>query len=328
MEDKKIKGYLFNLIIYTAEDKRAGYFHHIVHDFISTFPSRVIFIKGTPKQDKDFLETSCLDQHCDQITIEVAKNCIPIVPSIVLPHLVPDLPIYLIWGPNPTEESELLLMLKKLATRLIYDSMCDDNLQSFAKKILKTIETIKIEYMDVGWAQISGIRDVIAKTFNSKRKLKFLDNTKSVTIKYNNHPEEWVKHFAREAIYLQGWLASQLNWDYVNFDQKKKEIFYKTQANNLSVTLEPQDRPNLRPGRIFEIQFKTFDNLSIILSLAEKQSKFLYYFSSAQKCDLPLSLPISDIQKGINAMKEVFYFQSSDHYTNMLKKIAEVSWNI
>ncbi len=328
-----IKGYLFNLIIYTDEQRRSEYFHNLVHAFIEKYPCRVIFIRIDDTFKGDHLETSRVDSAavgtpCDQLVITASPSQVDRVPVMILPRLVPDLPIYLVWGQNPTSENTILMQLKSLSSRLVYDSECAKDLQDFSKKMLSMIEKMKIDYMDVDWAEISGWRDVITQTFLSAEKFALLKRCKHLLIKFNKVDDQFIKHFATEAIYLQGWLAGQLGWEYqsIKYDDDTITIHYKNGEIDLEVVLQPQERPTLIQGKIFEVEWATVENLSVTLSLAEIQSKVMVYISTPEKCNLPFSLPFSDIQKGFNAMKEIFYFRTSDHYCNMLRVLSTIPW--
>jgi len=51
-------------------------------------------------------------------------------------------------------------------------------------------------------------------------------------------------------------------------------------------------------------------------------------FSTEEKCELPFSLPIQDLSKGLNAMKEIFYNRTSPHYTDMLNVLKQIPWDV
>lgn len=325
---KGMKGYLFNLIIYTHEKRRSEYFHHIVHEFIEKYPCRVIFIQGD-KQTTDIRTQKIEDRNtCDQLIIKTSPSCIQKVPFVILPYIIPDLPIYLVWGQNPMSDNPILPYLEKLATRLVYDSECSKNLQEFSRKVLAKIENLTIDFMDVNWAQICGWRDVIAQTFHSVEKLDQLNRVPEILIKYNKIDDPLIKHAAIQAIYLQGWLAAQLKWEYQSITCENNNIVleYLSQKKPIKVILQPQERPTLVQGQIFEITFNDPQAISTTLTLAEKQSKVMVYLSTSEKCELPFSLPIRNIFRGLTAMKEIFYNRSSPHYSNMLRILSTIQW--
>ena len=327
-----IKGYLFNLIIYTHENRRSDYFQHIVKAFIEKYPCRVIFIKSSKELKQDFLEASTvfdktLDGTCDQFAINVSQSLLHKVPFVILPKLIPDLPIYLVWGQNPTSDNEILPHLQKLATRFVFDSECAKDLRDFSSKMLEKIAELKIDFMDVSWADISGWRDAISQTFHSPEKLEYLQQCIRLLIKYNNVESEIIQHSAIQAIYLQGWLAAQLGWKFEAITYNDEIILtYKLPQSTLEVVLQPQDRPTLDRGSVFEVEFQGMNEVKTTMTLAEKQSKVMVYLSTPEKCELPFSHPVPDLSKGLTAMKEVFYYRVSKHYTNMLKVLKQIPW--
>lgn len=325
MGEDKIKGYLFNVIIYTHEKHRSEYFKHIVSTFIENYPCRVIFI-----QSENTLEsapaTELPNAACDKIQIQSSLSTLDQVPFKVLPLIIPDLPIYLVWGQNPVSDNVILPTLLKLATRFVYDSDCAKDLQEFSVKMLKKSGELRIDFMDVGWAYISGWRDVIAQTFNSPEKLAYVNSCDEITINYNSFEDSLTLHPARQALYLQAWLAAQMEWSYQSITNEDGSVVIKYQTPNTitQVILKHQKRPKLSQGRIFEVAFHDRKENTTTLSLAEKQEKVMIYFSTPQKCELPFSFPIPDMEKGMNAMNEIFYNRVSDHYKNMLHVLSQI----
>lgn len=323
---ERIKGHLFNVIVYTHDPNRSAYFHQIVNPFIEEYPCRVIFIEGDLASERDYLEIHAITptenaHSCDQLDIRVSSSSLSKIPFVVLPHLIPDLPIYLVWGEDPVSDLPILSQLQKLATRFIYDSGCAKNFPAFSQKILDKIDRLPIDFMDIAWAKIAGWRYVIAQAFHSREKLDFLRRCHQILIKYT--PPDDI-----EAVFLQGWLAAQLQWKFQSLtsDEHIQTIHYTNDSHNLGVTLFPQERPTLRQGRIFEIALESVDQTTITLSLAEKQAKVMVYLSTPEKCALPYSFPITDLEKRHHAMKEIFYHRATHHYHHLLQLLGEIKW--
>lgn len=331
-ENGGIKGYLFNLIVYSHEKKRAEHFQKIVRTFIEKYPCRVVFIESYPDGEKENMETKILPAKegeilCDKILVTVPRSQLHQVPFLLLTKLVPDLPIYLVWGQNPTSDNEILPQLEKLATRFVFDSECANKLQDFSSKMLGKIDELKIDFMDVSWAKISGWRDVISETFKTQEKLDYVRKCTSLLIKFNQAAPQLIQHSALQAIFLQGWLAAQLGWSFksIAYDGGIK-IKYTRAIGDIEVVLKPQERATLDPGRVFEVEFQDASELNTTLTLAEKQSKVMVHISTPEKCELPFSHPIPDLSKSSTMMKEVFYYRASSHYRKMLSAIKEIPW--
>src|SRR5688572_12204280 len=100
---------LFNLVIYTAEEERTAYFGKLFAKISEKFPSNIIFIQAIdkPLPDKELVKKFVPENNNksaksgEQFIIKAAPDQLSQVPFILLPMLLPDLPIYLIWGQNP-----------------------------------------------------------------------------------------------------------------------------------------------------------------------------------------------------------------------------------
>lgn len=321
--NKNIKGHLFNLIIYTQDKRRGDYFQQMVHTLIEKFPSRVIHIQCDPSGSSE-LSVDSTENNCEHFTITASLNKISEVPFIILPHLIPDLPIYLVWGDDPTAEHPILPSLEKLATRLIFDTESAVDLQAFAHKMLTKVDTLDIEFMDISWAEIGGWRDVISQVFNSMSQLGYLQRCHYIHIKYNQLDDPYIRHDSVQAIYLQGWLAAQLGWEFQKISEVDGE--HHIEYKNRKVVLTPQKRKTLTPGQIFESSFIDDNHLKTTLTFADQQSKVMVYISTQNQCQVPYSLQLQAMHKGVTAMKEMFYFRPSNHYRNMLKSISNIHW--
>lgn len=328
---------LFNLVIYTSEEERTAYFGKLFAKISEKFPSRIIFIQLTdkPSAEKDLIKRLQVEgsnkttKPGEQFIIKASAEQLKQVPFTLLPMLIPDLPIYLIWGQNPVLDKVILPQLQKFATRLVYDSECDRNLQNFSQDMLKKIGELKCDFMDIDWALISGWRDVISQVFDNQAHFDVLQDCKSIDIKYNILDTTPLKRKATQAIYFQGWIAAQLGWQYCSFE-KDKDLFkiqYAHDKDEVTVTLHPVEKQNLAPGSLVEVGLVSSRDSSLSFSLDEKQSKILVYYSTPERCELPFSLPLPNLQRGLSFMKEVFYHRADQHYLNMLSIISKTPWN-
>ncbi len=328
IEGHLMKGYLFNLIIYTDNKKRAEFFRQKVHAFIEKFPCRVIFIFVDPEISADYLKVTETFNKCDQLTVNTSHNRLLQTPYVIIRHLVPDLPVYLLWGDDPTVESEILTQLESLATRFIYDAECASDLKNFSTKLIEKIKGLPIEFMDLQWAASSGWRNVIYQCFSSKKRLEELASTKHLLIKYNHMQDVLQCRSALQAIYLIGWLAAQLNWTFssIALEGDSQKVCFDYQGRTIECELIPQNRPTLEQGTVFEMEYASANGNKTLLSLAEKQSKVIVYRSTLENCELPFSFQVPDMRKGLAVVKEMFYSLPTVHYHNMLAVISTIPW--
>lgn len=331
-EKNKIKASLFNLIIYTHEERRTSYFREVVHSILEKYPSRIIFIEGNESDPQQF-EVDVSNEPigignvlitCDQITIKCGVEELHRVPSVILSLIIPDLPIYLLWGQDPTSENTILPRLEEFSRRLIFDSECTSNLQSFSQKMGTKLKEKNIELIDISWALISGWRDALSTVFHRKGKIAQLQKTQRLTISYYRKETDWIHHPETQAIYLQAWLASRLGWKFQKMTTENGQI--TLDYGDVSVTIFAEPKGSLASGEIASVEFASTDDQFVRLQSPPKDSKVLVHCSTLEHCDLPYTLLIPDMQRSFAFLKEIFYHYPSSHYGEMLTTLAKVDW--
>ena len=335
-QTNQIKACLFNLIIYSHDPRRAAYLHQIVQAILEKFPCRIIFIQAHNNNGEEYLRSSVsnvvigegdVSISCDQINIDVTTKQLYRVPFVLLPILVPDLPIYLVWGQNPATDQIILPVLQKYASRLIFDAECADDLQQFSQNILNLLETTKMEIRDVKWAAVGGWREVVAHLFNTPEKVHALQFCKELEITYNSHESVFVHHTEVQPIYLQAWLAAQLEWKFQGLKPLKKgvHLHYQSGSDEVHVKLVPEDKPNLDAGIILAVKVKGSNGSSCIIHRRDDHPSVIVHIETEEQCEMPLILPLSELTNSIAFMTELIYRKTSTHYRNMLNMIAQIN---
>lgn len=333
-----IKACLFNLMVYT-DPSRSQYFHNIIFSIIEKFPCRIFFIECSVDDSQNYLQVAVSNEitgkggtkiACDEITIQTTQSQLKRTPFIILPNLVPDLPIYLLWGQDPTHENEIFPSLQKLAKRVIYDAECSSNLSSFSIKILQQLDTMKTDVMDLNWAIIEGWRDVLAQTFSTPESIQHLKNCKSMQVYFNARESQQIFGFEIQAAYLQAWIASQMDWKFISMStsEKQRTITYSSNGQEIAVALIPQQKANLIPGTILSFELESFNDHTYSITRKTTQSQVSVYISSSEKCELPFTLPLPNLQRGGAFAKAIFYQSSNGHYRRMLKMLAQSNWKL
>ncbi len=144
-KDKKTRARLFNLIVYTKLNDRIDYFRESVQKIIENYPCRILFVTSDPDSTKEYLTASVSvitlpgNPHiaCDYIEIGVAGKDYERVPFVILPHIVPDLPVYLLWTEDPCLKNPLFESFEKLSRRVLFDSESSDNIFNFGDVVLE-----------------------------------------------------------------------------------------------------------------------------------------------------------------------------------------------
>ena len=330
-----IKGCLFNLIIYSQEQRRSEFLNDIVKTVTETFPCHIIFIECDQQSPHHFLKVDVEEEIIkrdsssiafDRININCTSKYLHRVPSVVLPHFVPDLPIYLLWGQDPSQENEILPYLQKFASRLIFDSDSSQDMRDFCQKMLSDPTLSTIPVTDMNWASLTSWREILYQIFDSSEKIEQLRNCKQITIRYNNKASEICHHIERRAVYLQGWLAAQLEWHYKSSQGQNDTMYiaYNNDKSQTEVRIIGENKEDLTPGAIFDITVQTDNDTVYDLSRLSAQPFIRVHISMKDTCELPFTLPLRHSKKGLVFMNEIFFAPCSSHYWNMLKAIENL----
>jgi glucose-6-phosphate dehydrogenase assembly protein OpcA len=329
---------LFNLIVFVNDSKRAVHIRDMIHPLLEKFPCRIFFIQSDDIFGHEYLNIRVSAEligrdhmkiACEQINIETSPFQLSKIPFLILPHLVPDLPIYLLWGQDPTTEKEVLPYFETFASRLVFDSDCIHNLQQFSEAMLSQMDSLKIDIMDISWGLSGCWRDVLGQTFDSPEKIHELNLSKDIQIAYNRQANDEGVQQEMQAIYLQAWLATRLNWRFLSMQKEDhtRKIKYSNGANEILITLNSEINTQLKAGSILGIDIATIDDHFFFISRREKLSKVVVHISSLDQCELPFSISLPNMQRGSLFMKEIFYLPVSNQYQEILKLLSQVNWD-
>jgi glucose-6-phosphate dehydrogenase assembly protein OpcA len=327
---------LFNLIFFTQKNHRTHYIERIAQKVVEKFPSRVIFVAVNKEAKEGYLKTAVsvlpsskgeFDVACDYIHIETAGDANLQIPFVVLPHILPDLPVYLIWAEDPSKADPLCHELEQFADRLIFDSEATDNLSRFAASVLEHHEKSHCDVADLNWARIESWRDMFSMAFYSEDKLKQIESSKVITICYNAQETPFFCHTKIQATYLQAWLACQLGWELESLSQEKESLIfkYKGRSNPVEIRLTAVQEAKLPPGLILSVEILTQEKeqFSFVRDL-EQLHQITYQHSTPSQCDLPSRYILTKAESGHSLVKEICHRGTSLHYLkvlNLLKKM-------
>lgn len=338
-KERDTKACLFTLIIYASSSKRINYLQELINTILDKFPCRIIFIQGEKESESSYFRvnvSNVLSGHsqksagasvrCDQIVIEASHDQLFRVPFLVTPHIVSDLPVYLLWGQNPFEERDIFPYFQKHARRVIFDSECADDLKLFCDEMLTNLDTLKMDVMDINWALVSNWRDLLVEIFDTPEKLEQLYCSKSIVINYNDPNTPTSQNPEIRALYLQGWLASALNWKLQEMEYFKGSavLSYFGRVHPVVVALSPQKAPSLPPGAITSIEITTTTGYTYFISRKEDLPQAVVHVSSKESCELPITLSLPNVHRGLSFMREIFFGSLGEHYRATLKKIAKL----
>lgn len=309
---------LFNLILYTSKNGRELYIQELAHKIVQRFPSRVLFLTvdpqappGTVKANVSIIPGSkgAFDVVCDYVEFAVSADGISKLPFLLLPHLIPDLPIYVCWGEDPCTPNDLATYLTGLATRMIFDSETTTNLLQFAENMLQRKKENRCEIADLNWARTESWRELFSATFHPAERISQLAAAKTIEISYNSRQTQFCHHPQIQAIYLQAWLYSQLNWS----------------PKSVDFILKQEDRTDLPPGAIIGCSITTQDEGHFSFTRSPSAlNQIDLIFSTKERCEIPAKFLFTKTQSGLSLVNEIGHSGTSTHYIHMLEKLREV----
>jgi len=331
----KMRACLFNLIIYTHKNPRSAYLKKVALRVVEKFPSRIIFISADTSPDKSYLQTSVsvittgkgeVDIACDMIDIEVGGAQQERIPFVILPHIVPDLPVYLVWGEDPLKENPLTYQLDHFTTRIIFDSESASSLRQFAESVLYHKNHSECDVADLNWARLENWREALSSNFYTPERLDDLKEINSLNISYNAQGTEFFCHTPIQAIYLQGWLATRLGWE-LKKSKKEQDVFsltYQRNSQEICVKLSPVYHTHLAPGSLcsFELSTTKGKHFSFTRDL-EMPHQIKMIFSTLEICSIPFRFIFGKGEIGQSLVKEICHKGTSIHYLKLLELIAK-----
>lgn len=319
---------LFNLIFYVEEGHRLAYVEKIAQKVIETFPSRILLIVVGNREANEPLkaEVSILlsskgdyDVACDFIRLTIAKNAKEHIPLLMLPHIIPDLPVYLVWAEDPSREK---LPLEHALQRVIFDSECAESLPNFATNALSIYETKHLAIADLNWARTETLRDLLMIAFFPKERQEELARLTTLNITYNAKETPFFSHTKIQSIFLQAWLACQLSWEWkdIAFEGDVVIFSYSKGDHVITVKLLPTRFDNLPPGLILDVEMATAQDERFLLQRDRKEiSRLALFPSDTSSCQLPSYFIFSKAESGHSLVKEITHRGTSEHFLKVLQ---------
>lgn len=332
----KMRACLFNLILYAQKGKRTDYIRKIVQKVIERFPSRVLLVTADKAPTEDYLKTGVsvlsatkgeYDVVCDLIEIEVAGKQQERIPFLLLPHLLTDLPIYMLWAEDPVQEDPVAYQLERFVNRLIFDSESTDNLSGFAKALLHHRKVSGVDIADLNWARLESWRDLLSVTFYTEERLSKLEEAKRVEITYNGNETQFFCHTRIQSIYLQAWLSCQLNWKLKDYkiESKKMRFIYEKAEGEVVFDITPAQHQELSPGTVMSVSLIT--EKEELFSFCRNQKhphQISMEISTPIQCDIPIQFIFAKAESGQSLVKEICHKGTSSHYAKVLNFVKNL----
>jgi glucose-6-phosphate dehydrogenase assembly protein OpcA len=336
-ENKQQRACLFNLIVYAFKPKRPQVFRELSDQIASQFPCRILFIEEDPDSNAKAIKTSiCVKQIssdqekqiiCEEINLFVPASIQEQSYPLILPHLVPDLPILLIWGDDPTKDHPLFSKFQQLAHRLIFESECTPNLQNFCATLKEHILKHHWEVADLNWVRGESWRKALVGIFNTKAQIEELRSLTEMTLKFAGVNQEVFCQNHYELHYLHGWIAAQLGWIPTSFKMESnvRKIGYKTSNREIYIRIEEDPlHKESEEGSLTFFQIKTASQKKYTAYLNTTDSLIKIEIVDEKKPNETYNTYLMHAKWKHSLSKEICYHETSSHYCNMLSILSQI----
>jgi len=335
-----LKASLFNLIVYSEGSTRQSHMHKMIEHFVTRFPCRILHITSHLDSAAEYLKVSVLTElvgssdapiYCDQVIVETTPDQMHRVPYLLLPNLVPDLPLFLLWGKNPLEEEVVFPFFEKLAERLVFESDASHNLRQFSEQVLERTKKSKLQWVDVTWGKTASWRNIFAETFDCEEKLKTLQNADSISITYSISKHPHLHHPEHKALYFQAWVASRLKWKPLDAKSDKDgtiKLYYDSGIKKAAIALRPAHSADVEPGRILAVEVSADDGREVLFkTCGENASKVVVHVSSPESCELPFNFTMPSGKKRGALIQELFFEPPTKQWKEVLQMLTHTPWS-
>lgn len=321
-QSNKMRVSLFNLVVVARKTDRLPYVRQITRNVLERFPSRVIFVLINPESSADCFEAtvsviSDVSHHeaaCDCIELETSMNNRLKVPFAILPHLLPDLPVYVLWQDQIEDEDFFFNPLEGVITRMIFDSEVADHFSTFARGVLHKQSQLKCDIADLNWARTACWRELLASTFYSSDQAKLLQEMKQITLTFNNFSTEVCRHTTFQSLYIQGWLATQLGWSMTKAEPLRFEY------GSSQIDLIPSNHPHLPQGGVISLEISTTTGAHFTFLRDENHpNEVKTICCDANKCDILSKYIFTKIQTGLSLTEEIYHKGTSAPFHQVLQ---------
>ena len=247
---------VLTLVAYVEDQAALERATEAIADLIEYHPSRAILVLAESDADEPALDadvsTRCLvarPQVChEQIVLHARGHMVEQVSSAVASLLVHDLPTFLWWPGNVTDQTEVLLRLLGMCNRLIVDSSrFVDPAASFRVLSRLMARSRALALTDAQWARLTVWRDMTAQFFDAGATRAYLPALDRVTIDVDA-PEGDLP--SGPASLYAGWLGSRLGWQVATPPMNASHFTVTAGGRPVTIEVRPRRDGSTIPGQL------------------------------------------------------------------------------
>lgn len=226
---------VLNFVICAPDIATAQQASAILRDLSSTHIARVVLLILDPSEDapstvttwvtlRSFPIISDIMRHSfEQVTVLASGAAIRSAATIIQPLLKPDLPVYLWWLHDPTD-NEAFRRLANSSNRVIIDSNSFSSPEQGVSILYRFLQTEpNCAISDLNWGRITAWRQLVAQFFDVPEFKIYLPGIHTIEIEHAvSSPEQSLGEASEislnptRALFLAAWLKESLNWHVAN----------------------------------------------------------------------------------------------------------------
>ena len=217
---------VLNLVIYAPAQDVAQRAQAVIDQLAANHPSRAIILTvdetlaaGGKEHFETEVSTRCITEPggsfaacSEQVLITMPRDSLDVIPSIVVPLALPDLPTFVWWPERPPLADRQFARIARLADRLIVDSLTFTRTVTNMNRLADLCRKLGngCALSDLNWARLAHWREMTAQFFDIPDCRWALNEVTHLTVELGRVAERSPQP-AQVMLYV-GWLAGRLGW--------------------------------------------------------------------------------------------------------------------
>ena len=209
-----------NLAVYAPGESSESQLGRLLSDMMIEQPGRVILMLTDYNTSRD-TRTGWVNAQChrtaghrqqvcsEQITIRAGRDELRNLPSLVIPLLVPDVPVFFWWREDLTSDWNLFEEVLENSDRVIVDSALFAEPRESLRRLSGIIKANQgvASFSDLNFNRLTPWRQMIAEFFDHMTCKRMLGSISTIDIQAHSHAE-----ISAQSLMLISWLAARLKW--------------------------------------------------------------------------------------------------------------------
>ncbi len=259
---------VLTLFVYAPDSERAAWARDVIGRLSTQHPSRVVlFIANRAGA----LEEPAVSIQCDlgtagryapcyeQITITLPNDGLELLPSLIVPLALPDLPVFLWWlGPLPCHDRRFPAVARTV-DRLIFDSLESPHPIADIIATRRLIQQVarSTAISDLNWGRLGPWLETTARLFDITHCRWALESIVRAELRYGHGSGSPLDNPTQPLLYV-GWMASRLGWRHANVELHGTTWLLDFTAPGqrlLRWILSPESCSNTLHGQVLHVAF-------------------------------------------------------------------------